>query len=156
MAAMLSAPPFAQNPTADLRSRFEHETNPVRKAKLMPALADAEFAEIRKDVEAEEFDAALALLRTYRDETESCIKALDSSKINAEKNPSGFKQLQISLQLSLRRVDMLLPAMTSDVQAPFLGVRKDLDEMNRHLIDELFPRPSEAPPKSDKSGDQTH
>ncbi len=156
MAAMLSTPLFAQSPNADLRLRFEHETNPVRKARLMPALADAEFAEIRKDVEAEEFDAALALLRTYRDQMESCIKALDSSKINAEKNPSGFKQLQISLQSSLRRVDMLLPAMTSDVQAQFLDVRKDLDEMNRHLIDELFPRPPEASSKPDKSGNESH
>jgi hypothetical protein len=110
----------------------------------MPALGDAEFVEIRKDVEAENFSEALTLLRTYRDETRLCVKGLDSTKADAEKHPAGFKQLEISLQESLRRVDMLLPAMTSDEQAPFREVRKDLDEMNRHLIEQLFPlRPPE-------------
>jgi len=150
LTAAVAVPAFPQNPTADLRSRFRQETNPVQKAKLMPALGDAEFAEIRKDVEAENFSEALTLLRTYRDETQLCVKGLDSTKADAEKHPAGFKQLEISLQESLRRVDMLLPAMTRDEQAPFLDVRKDLDDMNRHLIEQLFPGRTPEPPKSEK------
>jgi len=150
MAATLSTPLFAQDQTAALQSRFEHETNPVQKAKLMPALGDAEFAQIQKDAEADQLPEALVLLRTYRDESRSCIKGLDDSKADAEKHPSGFKQLQISLQESLRRVDMLLPAMTGDEQAPFLEVRKDLDDMNRHLMERLFPAKTPEPPKPEK------
>jgi len=154
MAATLSRPLFAQDQRAALQSRLEHETNPVQKAKLMPALGDAEFAEIQKDSEADQLPEALALLRTYRDETKTCVKGLDDSKADAEKHPSGFKQLQISLQESLRRIDMLLPAMTSDEQAPFLEVRKDLDDMNRHLIEQLFPAKTAEPPKPEKPKDQ--
>lgn len=149
VAAMLSIPLFAQDRVADLRSRFERETNPVQKAKLMPALGEAEFKQIRKDFEADRLSDALALLREYRDQAQSCVKGLESMNVDAEKHPSGFKQLQISLEESLRRVDGLLAGMTSEEQAPFLEVRKDLDDMNRRLIEQLFPRrmPPEKPQK---------
>lgn len=147
MAAMLPAPLHPQDRTADLRSRFEHETNPVQRAKLMPALGEAEFREIRKDAEADKLSDALALLREYRDQVQICVKGLDSTKVDAEKHPSGFKQLEMSLQESLRRVDAMLPAMTSEEQAPFLEVRKDLDDMNKHLIEQLFPRRTPGPAK---------
>lgn len=152
VAAILSPPTFSQDRTADLRSRFEQETNPVQKAKLMQSLGEAEFQQIRKDVEADRLSDALALLREYRDQAESCAKGLDATKVDAEKHPSGFKQLQISVQESLRRVDAFLPNMTSDEQAPFLEVRKDLDDENRHLIEQLFPRRSPTPTKPDKAG----
>lgn len=146
LCAALAAPSLPQSQVSDLRSRFEHEANPVQKAKLMPALGDAEFAEIRKHAEADELPEALSVLRRYRDEVRDCVKGLEGAKLNAEKHPAGFKQLQFSVEAALRRVDMLLPAMTTDEQAPFLEVRKELDEMNRHLIEQLFPgKPPEQP-----------
>ncbi len=150
LTAVIAAPPLPQNQGADLRARFEHEANPVQKAKLLPALGDAEFAGIRTDVEAGRFPEALLLLRKYRDEAQTCVKGLDSAKLDADKHPRGFKQLQFSLQESLRRLDMLLVAMTSDEQTPFLEVRKDLDDMNRHLIEQLFPGKAPEEPKADK------
>jgi len=146
LSAALAAPSLPQSQAPDLRSRFEHEANPVQKAKLMPALGDAEFAEIRKDAEANNLTKALSVLRRYRDDVRDCIRRLESAKLDAERHPSGFKQLQFSVQAALRRIDMLLPAMTNDEQVPFLEVRKDLDETNRHLIEQLFPgKPPEQP-----------
>jgi len=139
----------AQDRTADLRSRFEHETNPVQKAKLMPELGQAEFQQIRKEAEAYRLSEALELLRQYDAQVTLCVKGLASTNVDPEKHPSGFKQLQISVQESLMRIDALLPPMTSDEQAPFLEVRKDLDAVNRHLIDQLFPGRT-PPPKPDK------
>ena len=151
VAAMLSTPILPQDHTADLRSRFENEPNPIQKAKLMPTLGEAEFQQIRRDVEDRHFADALAELRDYRNQAQSCAKGLESTKTDAEKHPGGFKQLEISLQESLRRVDSLLPSMTSDEQASFLEVRKDLDELRRRLTDELFPRRVPAAPKPDKA-----
>jgi hypothetical protein len=139
-----------QDRTSDLRSRFEHETNPVQKAKLMPDLGQAEFQQIGKEVEAYHLSVALDLLREYDVQVASCVKALASTNVDPEKHPSGFKQLQISVQESLRRIDALLPPMTTDEQVPFLEVRKDLDDVNRHLIEQLFPGRT-PPAKSDKA-----
>ena len=151
LAATLAATlPRAQDRTSDLRSRFAHETNPVQKAKLMPDLGQAEFQQIGKAAEAYHLSVALDLLREYDAQVSSCVKALASTNVDPEKHPSGFKQLQISVQESLRRIDALLPPMTSDEQAPFLEVRKHLDDVNRHLIEQLFPGRT-PPPKSDKA-----
>ena len=149
-AAALSATALgAQDRTADLRSRFEHETNPVQKAKLMPELGHAEFQQIRKEVEAYQLSEALELLRQYDAQVALCAKGLAGTNVDPERHPSGFKQLQISVQESLMRIDALLPPMTSDEQAPFLEIRKNLDAVNRHLIDQLFPGRT-PPPKPDK------
>jgi hypothetical protein len=146
LAATVSATQLgAQDRAADLRSRFEHETNAVQKAKLMPDLGQVEFQQIRKEVEAYHFAAALDLLRAYQVQVSSCVKALASTNVDPEKHPSGYKQLQISVAESLRRIDALLPPMTADEQAPFLEIRRNLDEVNRRLIEQLFPGQTPAP-----------
>ena len=39
-----------QDPTAELQSRFEHEKDPIHKAKMMQQLGVDQFREIREDV----------------------------------------------------------------------------------------------------------
>jgi hypothetical protein len=135
----------AQNRIPDLRARFDREPSPINKAKLMPQLGDAEFVEIDTDVTQGHLPEALAILQVYRDEVNSCDKGLDAMGVDAEKHPGGFKQLQISLRESLRRLDMVVVTMTADEQAPFLDIRKELSEVNLRLIQHLFPH--EAPKK---------
>lgn len=130
----------AQDRVADLQSRFAREPDSVRKAKLMPQLGDAEFQEIERDFLEERLPNALIVLQQYRDEAQTCEKELDAKGTDAEQHPAGFKQLQFSLRESLRRLDDLLVTLTSDQQAPFQGTREDIDDMNRHVIRELFPR----------------
>lgn len=137
-----------QDRIADLRARFEHETNPIQKAKQMPELGEAEFQRIREAVEGDRGPIALKGLQEYQAQVDTCVKGLDGLKIDAAKHPSGYKQLQISVQESLRRIDALLPPMTSDEQAPFLEIRKSLDDVNRRLIEQLFPQ--QTPPKPDR------
>ena len=139
-AALVAGSAFPQDRTAELRTQFAQESNPVRKAKLMPRLGEAEFREIAGAVAAGHLADALATLERYRAEVQACQEGLDAMRIDAEKHPAGFKQLQISLRESLRRLDHLLEGLTADEQAPFLAVRKDLDQTNRHLFHELFPR----------------
>jgi hypothetical protein len=138
-----------QDRIANLRSRFSQESDPIRKAKLMPDLGSAEFQEIAKDFQADKLSDALVILTQYRDEARSCANELDSKSIDAEKHPAGFKQLQFSLRASLRRLSDLLVTLTRDEQEPFEDARKDIEDMDRHLIHELFPRqPSGEEPKS--------
>lgn len=151
-------PPLANQPqddTAALRAKFLHETDPVRKAKLLVQLGDAEFRDIRKDASSDNLAEALANLQRYRDEAQSCQKALEATGQDPEKHPNGFKQLQISLRESLRRLDDIIVEVPGDEQKPFRDVRQDIEEMDRKLIHQLFPRrpepeqqPQPAKPKS--------
>jgi hypothetical protein len=135
-----------QNNTSELRSKFTNEADPVRKAKLLVPLGEAEFRDILKDEESEDFGGALAIFQQYRDEAQACQKALEGKEPDPEKHPNGFKQLQISLRQSLRRLSDIIVDLPADDQKPFLDVRRDLEQMDRQLIHELFPRRPEAAP----------
>ncbi|MGB9067622.1 MAG: hypothetical protein WCC21_03545 [Candidatus Acidiferrales bacterium] len=139
-ALSIAGPGLCQDRVADLRSRLTHEPSPVNRAKLMPQLGDAEFAEIDSDVSQDKLPEALMVLETYRDEVQSCDKALDAMGLDAQKHPGGYKQLQFSLRDSLRRLDAEIVNMTSEDQAPFVAIRQELGDLNRHLIEHLFGR----------------
>lgn len=124
---------------AQLLARFQSESDAIGRAKLMPQLGEAELQDVRTSVDAGKFDDALATLKAYRDQVQLCENALDARHTNAEKHPSGFKQLQISLREALRRLNEICAGLTADNQAAFAPLRNDLDAMNRHLVQELFP-----------------
>ncbi len=140
-----------QDATAELQSRFEHEQDPIRKAKMMQQLGMNQFQEIREDVNQGDYPDAVRILDRYRDEARSCVKALDAKKINAAQHSSGFKQLQISLQEALRRLDEIFAGLTADQQPEFASVRGDLQQMNDHLVQELFPGSPAGNPSEEKN-----
>jgi hypothetical protein len=141
--AVVSGPSPAQDRLMQFRSRFQKETDPVHRAKLMPQLGEAQFQEIDKDLASEKLQDAILILQQYRDEAQLCGNALDAKGANAEKHPSGFKELELSLRESLRRLDDILVSFAPDAQGPFRAVRNDLDELDRHVIRELFPSQEE-------------
>lgn len=138
--ALCPACMLAQGRVPEFRNRFAQDTDAMHRAQAMPKLGEAEFDEITKDIDTGKIPEALAVLKEYRDEIQSCEKGLDARGIDAEKHPKGYKQLEISLRQELRKLNSLLVGFTADEQAPFLEVRGDLEESNRHLIRKLFPK----------------
>jgi len=146
---------WAQSRSEELRVRFAGETDPVRKAKMMPQLGNAEFREIDAAFAAGNSREALVVLREYTQQVRICEQDLDAKGINAEKHPAGFKQLQISMRQSLADLDGLLPSLPSDEQTPFVEVRKNLERLNRHLIRELFPgQPGNEPEPAEQAPEE--
>lgn len=154
VAALVAGPLAAQDHTAELRSRFEKEADPVRKARLVGPLADAEFRDMHEKIDAGDLAAAAAIAGQMRDEAEASKKALDAKHRDAEAHPEGYKKLEISVRESVRRLDDIMVSLAKDDQRPLAEVRKDLDELDRQMIHQLFPkRPDAAPaavPDTDK------
>lgn len=121
------------------QARFNKETDPVHKAKLMVKLGRAEFDQIQTDATDNNLEKAIAGTRQFQEQADSVSKALDATGKNAAKHAAGFLQLQVSLRDALRRLNNLLVGLTGDEQKPFLEVRDHLDALNRHLMLELFP-----------------
>jgi hypothetical protein len=142
-----------QDRVSQFRARFDKESDPVRKAKLMVPLGTAEFDRIEKQVADNDLSGALAGSREYEGQASSCEKALDARGVSPEKHPAGYKELQISVRESLRRLDNVMVNLASDDQKPFKEVRSSLDALDRDLIKELFPKQPGAAPGSGKSGD---
>jgi len=139
-----------QDRLAQVQARFDRETDAIHKAKLMPDLGDVEFQEAQKQMAAGNLVGALHWLEKFRDAAAGCEKALDEKGIDAEKHPSGYKQLEISLRSSLRRIDDLVVSLTLDEQKPFLELRKEIQELDHHVMHELFPRQPGAAETSQK------
>src|SRR5574337_825180 len=85
----------AQDHIGELRAQFNHETDPVRKAKALPKLGDAQFNQVRQETDAGHYAEALKIVEEYRDEVKAADAALKASGLDAERRPAGFKQLQI-------------------------------------------------------------
>jgi hypothetical protein len=146
--SLISAAMQPQNTTEGFRTKFTHENDPVHKARILIQLGDAEFRDIQKEVGADNAPGALVILQQYRDEAQVCQKDLEASGRDPEKHPNGFKELQISLRESLRRLDNIIADLSGDEQKSFRDVRQDLEQMDLKLIHQLFPRRPEAQPKS--------
>jgi hypothetical protein len=144
LAALLALPwttsLAAQDASSPLQVQYEHETDAVRKARLLAKLGDEQVSLARKQSKSGDAEAALKTLERYRDEVLATFQALKATGINAEKKPAGFKELQISLRETTRRVDDLIFALPADQQQFFREVRSDLGKAQNDLFELLFPR----------------
>ncbi len=134
----------AQSSLEQYQTQFNHEKDPVHRAKLMTKLGRAEFEVIRRDLAAGNYDDAVKTVQALESESAEVEDALEATGIDAEKNPSGFKEFQISVRSSIDRLNDLMAGMTADEQPPFGHARKKLDVIDRALIQRLFPRQPKA------------
>jgi hypothetical protein len=146
LVALVAGGVTAQDRTAELRARFEKETDAVRKAGLVAPLADAEFRDIHEKIDAGDLAAAAEIAGRVRDEALASKKALDAKHRDAEAHPGGYKKLEISVRESVRRLNDIMVSLAKDDQKPLAEVRTELDTLNRELIHQLFPKRPEAAP----------
>ena len=148
-AALLSGLVLAQDRTTEIRLRFSKEADPVRKAKLLPQLSDSEFHQIQPLLAAGNLTEAAAIANQLADEAESAVKGLDAKVRDPEKHAEGYRQAEFSVRSSLRRINDILVGLSADDQKSLLDVKRRLDDLEQHLIRELFPhRPDEPPAQS--------
>jgi len=144
LAAAVCSFPFSVARAADrigeLKAHFSQEANPVRKAKLLAKLGDAQLLEMHRAIEAEDYAQALRILGAYRDEVKTAEAALKSTEVDAERKPAGFKQLEIHLRRCLRELDQTILALPEEQRAAFQNIREELANIQKELFDLLFPR----------------
>jgi hypothetical protein len=151
MAALaLCASLAGQDRLAEDLAKYQHETDPVRKARALVKLGDEQVDLAKRQLRADDEVASLHTLEQYRDEVHEMVTALNAMGVDAERRPAGFKELQISLRETIRRIDDLILTLNVDKRAFFRVVRNDLFMDQNVLIDELFPRkPDRNSPKTD-------
>ena len=135
----VSASAAAQDALAKMRAQYAAETNPVAKAKILAKLGSREMNVVHSLVNEGDADKALAALQQYRDEVRDTTQALLATGADASRHSSGFKELQISLRDSIRRLDDLILSSHQDARPDFRAVHSDLETAENSLIDALFP-----------------
>jgi hypothetical protein len=142
----------AQDALVKLRAQYASAPLPVDKAKVLAKLGSRELDAVRSDLNAGNDEKALAAVERYRDAVRDTTQALSASGIDASSHSSGFKELQISLRVSIRRLDDLTLSLQQDLRPSFRAVRSDIEAAENTLIDALFPvrepkRPRVAGPR---------
>lgn len=134
--------------SAEDLAKYQHETDPVHKARDLAKLGEEQIDVARKQLKAGDDVASLHTLEQYRDEVAETVSALKGLGVDAEKKPAGFKELQISLRGTIRRIDDLIFTLEVDKRPFFRAVRNDLQIEQNDLFDLLFPRrPDKNPAK---------
>ena len=147
-ALALCVPLAAQDHLAQDLARYQNEPDPVRKSRALVKLGDEQVDFARRQLKAEDEVASLHTLEQYRDEIKATVEALQGMGVDAERKPAGFKELQISLRETIRKIDELILTLEVDKRPFFREVRNDLFMYQNELIDDLFPRkPDRNPPK---------
>jgi hypothetical protein len=144
--ALVAASVMAQGRTEELRARFQKEADPVRKARQVALLADSEFRDMHGKIDAGDLAAAAEIAGQVRDEAQASKKLLDAKRRDAEAHPEGYKQLEISVRESMRRLDDIMVGLAKDEQKPLAEVRAELEALDGELIHQLFPKRPEAAP----------
>jgi uncharacterized phage infection (PIP) family protein YhgE len=142
-ALTLLAPLAAQDHQSANQTRYDQETDPVRKARALVKLGDDQIDEARKQLKNGDEVASLHTLEQYRDEVRHIAELLKATGVDPEKKPAGFKELQISLRETVRHIDDLILTLPVDKRPFFREVRTDLVNTQNELIDALFPRQPE-------------
>ena len=132
-------PSVAQKP-GDLRARFDRETNSVRKAKIFERLGDQQFSDARRASQARDYKTVAEIMEDYRDNARTVFNALKKEHPNAERQLSGYKQLQIHIHKGIREVDESLLVSPAEFKPPLTLVRQDLASMDDELLVMIFPR----------------
>jgi succinate dehydrogenase flavin-adding protein (antitoxin of CptAB toxin-antitoxin module) len=134
---------------SEMQARFDHEQNPVRRAKLLEKLGDAQFDEARRAFKANDITTVGIVLEKYRDNVRVALEGLKKKRADAEKDSNGYRQLEIHVRRGIREADEIILRVPEEYQPPMQIVRRDLDSMDRDLIRMLFHhRDEEATPKA--------
>src|SRR6476660_1212670 len=131
-------PPSAAGQLADLQMRFDRESDSVRKAKLLQKLGEAQFEAVRQAEKAGDNSAVGLALEKYRDNVRAALEALRKQHPNAEKQPNGYRQLEIQARKGMREVAESLLVAPEAYQPPLEIVREDLAAMDDELLKLLF------------------
>jgi succinate dehydrogenase flavin-adding protein (antitoxin of CptAB toxin-antitoxin module) len=135
----------AADKLGEMQARFDHEKNPVHRAKLLEKLGDAEFDEARRAFKANDLSTVGIVLEKYRDNVRVAFEGLKKKSSDAEKSSNGYRQLEIHVRRGIREADEIILRVPDEYQPPLQIVRRDLDAMDKELIHMLFHHRDEQP-----------
>src|SRR5215470_16241034 len=132
-AALGTIPPEKEK-LADLQARFDKESNPVHKAKLLTRLGAAQFEETRRFEKAGDFNSVGLLWEKFRDNARITLDALKKKVHDAEKHVGGYRELEIALREGIRELDQTMLLAPQEYRPPLGIVRGDLSAMDDEVL----------------------
>ena len=123
----------------DLLARLEHETDPVKHAKLEIRLAHVKLMQAMESFGHGNITGSKELLGVFLNRLHSAWSTLQKSGRPAHKRPQGFKELDIELREDARYLEDLKHRFPYAEREPVEKVAHEVDDLRNEVLKALFP-----------------
>jgi hypothetical protein len=144
---LIPKPALGLDKLEDLQQHFDKETHAGSKVKALDKLTEAQFEQSRKATAAGDFNSAGLILEKYRDNVRACFDLLRKQEPDADRHPSGYRQLELQTRRGIREVEDTMLTAPPELRPPLELVHKDILQIDDDLIRLLFPRRTPEPEK---------
>ena len=134
---ILSRPAFPETPGMKLRGHAR-EVDAIACVESVENHSKRTLDAVARDINRGRLTEAAVRVSRYRDHIQACKATLETNNLDPVNHPEGYKRLEISLRQSLHRLNGLLVS-TNYEEGPLRLIKRDLDELHRALIQDLFP-----------------
>jgi len=131
----------------ELQERFDRETHAGAKIKDLQKLSPWQFDAATTAGKTGDYITVGLIFEKYRDNVRQAYELLIKQEPDADRHPSGYRQLEIEVRHGIREVEDTLLVAPEAVRPPLEIVHKDLLDMDDALINQLFPRRTKDPVK---------
>ena len=139
MAIAAAAPARSQDERlGKYQAQYAQETDLVRRAKLLGAMAPLEINQARDIFKTGNDEQSLDVLTHLVAEVQKTMTGLKASGLDPTRRPAGFKELQIGLREGIRRLNDLVLEIPDEKRPWFNSALSDLTDAQNALIDDLF------------------
>lgn len=123
----------------ELEARIQQEKNPLKKAKLEIELGSLKLDKAGQAYARDDTEAGARLLDSCRNWMQQAWALLEASGRDAARKPQGFKDLDIALRESGRRLGDLQRNVPVAERPAIQNAVKDLDAVHDRVLAALFP-----------------
>jgi DNA-directed RNA polymerase subunit K/omega len=138
-AVQVSTPAFASDTEAKLLKHLEHEHKPVKRAKLEVRLGKLKLEQAFEDYKQGNFQVSQKSLNEYLERMRNAWAELESSGRIAARKPQGFKELEIALRESRRKMEDFESRISYQQRQQVEKIRLETERLHRRVLDTLFP-----------------
>lgn len=128
-----------ENPeTAKLQARLEQERDPGERARIAVKIGENLFEEISRAYQADDYESGEARLSEYLELLRQAHRELEESGRDARRKPKGFKDLEIHLRKTRRKLQALARRLPYGQRGPVEEVIAAMGEMRTALLSKLM------------------
>ncbi|MCZ6515803.1 MAG: hypothetical protein O6850_08060 [Acidobacteria bacterium] len=136
--ALLPAPWAAEESAARLEQKIRRQLEPIKKVRLQIKLARIHLNNSAKAYRELDFDGGKKLLNTYLDSIREARRILDRSGRDPQRQPRGYKDLEIALRQDLRILTDLKRSVPYFAREAVQARIDQVDEMREEVLQSMF------------------
>ncbi|MFQ5663229.1 MAG: hypothetical protein ACE5HL_05325 [Terriglobia bacterium] len=135
----------ATDDLAKLRQKLARETDPADRAKITVKIGREMLKQIAKIYKEGAYTDAEQLLGEYREAVRAAHRDLAQSGRDARRKPKGFKDLEIHLRKSERKLEDVTRGLPYDVRAPVEEAVAEMEAIRLKLLRALMTGKEQQP-----------